>query len=67
VLDQYRFHLSLTGSLAACSEAQRDALARAAEAMFHPLPDCRFDSIAVFVEPKPGADFVLVDHRALRG
>ncbi len=67
VLDQYRFHLSLTGSLAACSEAQRGAWARAAEAMFHPLPACRFDSIAVFVEPHPGADFVLADHRALRG
>jgi putative phosphonate metabolism protein len=67
VLQQFRFHLSLTGGLKACSEAQRAALAHAAEAVFHPLPDYRFDSIAVFVEPSPGADFVLAEHRALRG
>jgi hypothetical protein len=67
VLQQFRFHLSLTGGLKACSEGQRAALVRTAEAVFHPLPDCRFDSIAVFVEPSPGADFVLADHRALRG
>lgn len=67
VLQQFRFHLSLTGGLKASSEAQRVALVRAAETVFHPLPDCRFDSIAVFIEPNPGADFVLVDHRALRG
>lgn len=66
VLQQYRFHLSLTSGLKACSEAQRRALVQAAEAVFHPLPDSRVDSIAVFVEPRPGADFVLADHRVLR-
>ncbi|WP_252374494.1 DUF1045 domain-containing protein [Hydrogenophaga sp. 2FB] len=66
VLQQFRFHLSLTSSLKACSEAQRAALVHAAEAVFHPLPACSVDSIAVFVEPRPGADFVLADHQALR-
>ncbi|MDO9436375.1 DUF1045 domain-containing protein [Hydrogenophaga sp.] len=67
VLDQYRFHLSLTGGLDACNDAQRAALLQAAEAVFHPLPHCRFDSIAVFVEPRAGDDFVLTDRLELRG
>ena len=67
VLDQYRFHLSLTSSLSTYSEAQRAALLQAAEAVFHPLPACRFDSIAVFVEPRAGDDFVLTDRLELRG
>ncbi len=66
VLQQYRFHLSLTGGLKACSAAQRTALVHAAEALFHPLPDCRIDSMAVFVEPRPGDDFVLTDRVELR-
>lgn len=67
VLNQFRFHLSLTGGLGGCSEAQRAALQHKAEALFHPLPEARFDHIAVFVEPRPGADFVLTDRVALRG
>ena len=67
VLDQYRFHLSLTGGLSTCSEAQRAALLQAAETVFHPLPACRFDNIAVFVEPRAGDDFVLTDRVELRG
>ncbi len=67
VLDQYRFHLSLTGGLSTCSEAKRAALLQAAEAVFHPLPDCRFDNIAVFVEPRAGDHFVLAHRLELRG
>jgi putative phosphonate metabolism protein len=66
VLQQYRFHLSLTGDLKAGGEAQRTALVSAAEAQFHPLPDCCVDSIAVFVEPRPGDDFVLTERVELR-
>ncbi len=66
VLQQYRFHLSLTGGLNACSATQRAALVSAAEALFHPLPDCRVDSIAIFVEPRAGDDFVLTDRVELR-
>lgn len=67
VMEQFRFHLSLTGGLATCTEAERVALERAAQSLFHPLPDCRFDSLAVFVEPNPGDDFVWTERVELRG
>lgn len=58
VLQQFRFHLSLTGSLKALGEDQRAALQRAAEDLFHPLPALTLRELALFVEPEPGAHFV---------
>lgn len=62
VLARFRFHLSLTGSLQNESAAVVQALQRAAEQRFGHLPPCRFDTLALFAEPTPGADFVLLAH-----
>jgi putative phosphonate metabolism protein len=61
VLDQYRFHLSLTGALQALPADTLAGLLEAAADRFHDLPPCRIDRISVFVEPTPGADFCLLE------
>ncbi len=65
VLDHYRLHFSLTGSLKAMSPQQVKSLLMAAQDWFAPLPPCRFESLALFVEPSLGADFVLQKHFGL--
>ena len=65
VFDYFRFHLSLTGPLGALSAADRQALQAAAQAHFAALPAGRFDSLALFHEASPGADFVLLEHVGL--
>jgi hypothetical protein len=67
VLDRFRFHLSLTGSLAETSQDEVSALTRAANQHFSLLSDCMFDSLAIFAEPTKGADFVLLDRCPLIG
>lgn len=62
VLDRFRFHLSLTGSLQNENATEVQALQRAAEQHFGNLPPCRFDTLALFAEPTPGADFLLLQH-----
>jgi len=59
VLDEFRFHCSLTGDLRGTDEAQVQAIKRAAQALFDSLPANPVTSLAVFVEREPGADFVL--------
>lgn len=64
VLEDWRFHITLTGSLAARPAAEADRLATEArrhfrDALAAPLP-C--DALCVFAEPAPGAPFVLT-HR----
>lgn len=57
VFDEFRFHMTLSDSLA--STAERDALVaywHEAAARLGPL---QVDSAAIFVEPAPGAPFVL--------
>lgn len=66
VLDQYQLHCSLTGSLASMRPEQVHQLHLAAQAWFAPLGTCRFESLALFAEPSPGADFVLQAHYGLR-
>jgi hypothetical protein len=66
VMERFRFHLSLTGLLRDAAPASVAALQQAAVRWFARLPPCRFDSIALFVEPAPGADFVLLEHVMLR-
>ena len=66
VLDQYQLHCSLTGSLASMNPEQVHRLQLAAQAWFSPLATCRFESLALFAEPSPGADFVLQAHFALQ-
>lgn len=66
VLDEFEFHLSLTQKLDGISDAMRATWLQAAQAHFAPLGICRFDRLALFVEPERGADFVLFDQVALR-
>ena len=65
VLERFRFHLSLTGPLQHEAPALVHALQHAAQQHFDPLPPCRFDTLALFAEPTPGADFVLVAHEEM--
>lgn len=65
VLDRFRFHLSLTGSLREADEAEVQALHDAAQRHFGALPAQRFDAISLFAEPVPRADFVCIEQMAL--
>ena len=67
VLDRFRFHFSLTGSLEQASEVEISALLEAAHAQFDPLPLCAFKALAIFAEPTQGADFVLLKQCPLIG
>lgn len=66
VFHRWRFHLTLTNSL---PRARRQALLAAARAHFaaallHPAP---VQDLAVYVEPAPGAPFLLTERFALQG
>jgi hypothetical protein len=65
VLAHYRFHMTLTGPLRDLPAPLRAALQAAAERAFHGLPDTGLDSLSLFAEPAPGADFVLLEQFAL--
>lgn len=67
VLAHYRFHLTLTGPLPALPAQLRADLQAAAERTFHGLPDTALESLSLFAEPVPGADFVLLEQFALGG
>jgi hypothetical protein len=67
VLERFRFHCSLTGSLASATRQEVSALTQAAHQHFDQLPPCIFDSLAIFVEPTRGADFVLLQQCPLMG
>ena len=62
VLDEFRFHCSLTGDLRGTDEAQVQSIERAAQEAFDQLPAQPITSLAVFIEREPGADFVLHQH-----
>lgn len=69
VLDDWRFHMTLSDSVAGWPAARVDALKDAAEAHFaqalaQPL---RCEALCVFVEPSPGAPFELRHRFALAG
>ncbi len=61
VMERFRFHFSLTGALPGVPEPVVQALHQAATHWFAPLPPCRMDAVALFAEPHPGADFVLLE------
>jgi len=67
VLEEFNFHMSLTGPLQGLSHAQRTALVQAAQQRFETLARCRFAHIALFVEPEQGADFQWLESVELRG
>lgn len=62
VLEEFRFHLSLTGPLAQVDAQTQARVLDAARAFFSDLPPLQFNSLALFAEPTPGADFVRLDH-----
>jgi putative phosphonate metabolism protein len=59
VLDQFRFHFSLTGDLSGTPAETVERLVIAAGERFHSLPPLRMNCLSLFIEPTPGADFVL--------
>jgi hypothetical protein len=65
VFDEFRFHCSLTGPVDGLDAGSREALMQAAGRVFNHLPPEPLDSIAIFVEPTPGADFQLHRHWGL--
>lgn len=67
VLEAFRFHFSLTGPLEGVGAPERQALLAAAQAQFGPLAPCAFDHLSLFVEPRKGADFQLLEQVELRG
>jgi hypothetical protein len=67
VLDEFRFHCSLTGRLEDLMQDQLATLQAAATSRFADLPVDRVNSIALFCEPTPGADFRLLQHFPLGG
>nr|WP_265297704.1 DUF1045 domain-containing protein [Verminephrobacter eiseniae] len=62
VLEEFRFHLSLTGHLQQVGRQTQARVQGAAQAFFADLPVLRMSSLALFAEPAAGADFVLLDH-----
>ena len=65
VLERFRFHLSLTGALRDAAPEVVQAIQEAARERFADQPACIFDTVSLFAEPKPGADFVLVEQMEL--
>ena len=65
VLERFRFHLSLTGALRDVAPQVVQAIQEAARERFADLPAFLFDTVSLFAEPKPGADFVLVEQMEL--
>jgi len=66
VLEEFQFHFSLTGSLNGLDADVRAAWVQAAQSYFGDLGACRFDRLALFVEPERGGDFELLETVALR-
>ena len=66
VLHRFRFHCSLTGSLAGLDGAAVQRWQSAAHDHFKDLPPWRLDRLSLFIEPTPGADFVLLEQWELR-
>jgi hypothetical protein len=60
VLDRFRFHMSLTGSLRGVAPEIVTALREAAQRAIDGLPPCYLDAISLFVEPEPRVDFTCV-------
>jgi putative phosphonate metabolism protein len=59
VLDQFRFHFSLTGDLSGAPAEAVERLVNAACERFNGLPPLHMNCLSLFTEPTPDADFVL--------
>lgn len=62
VMDEFRFHMTLAGPMHQLDDEAQTLVHAAAQDYFADLPTLRFNSLALFAEPTPGADFVLLDH-----
>lgn len=62
VLEEFRFHMTITGRLSQVDAATQALVLDAAQEYFADMPTLKFDSLALFAEPSPGADFALLDH-----
>jgi hypothetical protein len=60
VLDAFRFHFSLTDSLAQCSVQTISLVRQAAERHFPLSKPLLFDALSLVAESAPGADFAIV-------
>lgn len=58
----FRFHMPITGPLSVVDEATQARVFDVAVEYFSDLPVLRFNSLALFEQSEPGADFVLLDH-----
>lgn len=66
VLDSFRFHLTLTGRLATLPPPRVAALQERARELFTALPQpLRVEALSLFVESRPGAEFVRIARFAL--
>jgi hypothetical protein len=61
VLEAFQFHMSLTGRLEGLSDKVIATWHHAAQTHFENLGVCRFDQLALFIEPERGADFRLIE------
>lgn len=61
VLEEFRFHVSLTGPLAGLSGDAAARLERGAAEYFGALPPCRIDCLSLFIEPERDAPFRLLE------
>jgi putative phosphonate metabolism protein len=61
VLQNFRFHLSLTGPVGDMPASMVAALLQAASARFDRLAACHIDRVSLFVESTPGAPFELLE------
>lgn len=66
VLEEFRFHLTLTGALSAEDGDRAEAALRPLVAEFEAAP-FRIDSICIFADPGDGASFRIVERMALAG
>jgi hypothetical protein len=67
VFDEFAFHFTLTNTLKGLGEEQQRAWLESAQSHFANLGVCRFDRIALFVEPQAGDDFELISALELKG
>ena len=61
VLQYFQFHFSLTGSIILLPADLLPALMQAARDHFRELPTCTVDRLSIFIEPRLGDDFQLLE------
>lgn len=61
VLDEFRFHMTLTGPMRDLSEGEHMAIVEAAQATFEPLGPWPVDQLSVFVQATPQSAFEMLE------